>query len=86
MFSKAYLKAMFENAVKVAATSVLSLITAETAGIMDVDWYNVVNVTGLAVVASILYSLAAGKITSSSGPDMRSKETEKILAKHGNSL
>jgi len=49
-----------ERAVRTAAQAALGVIGAGTIGLLDVDWPTVGSVAGLAVVVSLLMSLAAG--------------------------
>lgn len=81
MWTSAYWKAVFENLVKVGASALVALLTADGFNLLSANWGDVFSTTGLAVVVAFLYSVAAGKVTSSSGPDLRSKETEDELAR-----
>lgn len=80
MWTSAYWKALIENLVKVGASALVALLTADGFNLLSANWGDVFSTTGLAVVVAFLYSVAAGQVTSSNGPDLRSKETEKELA------
>lgn len=80
MWTSAYWKALGENLVKVAAASMAAMVTADGFNMIQANWGDVFSVTGTAVLGAFLLSLAAGAVTSSTGPDFRSKETERELA------
>lgn len=80
MWTSAYWKALFENLVKVASATLGGLMAADGFNLLTANWGDVFSATGLAVAISFLMSLAAGQVTSSNGPDFRSKQTEEELA------
>lgn len=75
-----YLLATIERAIKTAAQTALALIGTNATGITDIDWVGVGSATALAVVVSLLTSLAGVKLTPGDGPAMFGPE--KIAVDH----
>lgn len=63
-----YLLAMLERAIKTAAQTALALIGTNATGVTDVDWAGVGSAVALAVVLSVLTSVAGITLTSTPGP------------------
>lgn len=57
MFTKLFWKDAVERAIKTAAQAAVALLTSGVTGIVDVDWMNVLSVSALAFVTSVLTSL-----------------------------
>lgn len=58
MFTIAWIKAAAIRAVKTMAQAALAVIGTGTIGLMEVDWLNIVSVTLMAGVCSLLTSVA----------------------------
>lgn len=65
---KDYLLAMLERAIKTAAQTFLALVGTNGIGVTDVDWTGVGSAVALAVVLSIVTSLASISLTNANGP------------------
>ena len=68
MFRLAFWRAALERAVRSSAASMASLATAGQAGLLDADWMNLLSVSGMAGVVSLLFSISAGAVEPNSGP------------------
>lgn len=60
MFTSIFWKDALERAIKTFAQSAVAVLTAGATGIMDANWMNALSVAGLAVVVSLLTSIASG--------------------------
>ena len=58
MKTKTWMKAAGMRAVKTMAQAALAVIGTGTIGLMDVDWMNIVSITLMAGVCSLLTSVA----------------------------
>ena len=76
MFTKAFIIAAAERAIKTAAQIAVATITANATGLLDADWVAIGSVSGLAAVVSVLTSIASGAITGD-GPSLTHAETIK---------
>ena len=76
MFTKAFIIAAGERAIKTAAQIAVATITANATGLLDADWVAIGSVSGLAAVVSVLTSIASGAITGD-GPSLTHAETIK---------
>lgn len=56
--SKTWIKAAAVRAVKTMAQSALAVIGTGTIGLMEVDWMNIISITLMAGVCSVLTSIA----------------------------
>lgn len=65
---KDYALATLERAIKTAAQVFLALVGTNATGITDVDWAGVGSAVALAVVVSVVTSLASIKIAPGDGP------------------
>ena len=57
MWTKLFWKDAVERAIKTAAQAAVALMTSGATGILDVDWMNILSVSALAFVTSVLTSL-----------------------------
>jgi hypothetical protein len=62
MFTKSFVKDLAERAIKTFAQSAVAVLTAGATGVLDVDWVNVLSVSLLATIVSILTSVASGNV------------------------
>lgn len=60
MFTSIFWKDALERAIKTFAQSTVAVLTAGATGILDANWMNALSVAGLAVVVSLLTSVASG--------------------------
>ena len=61
-FSRAFLAAAGERAVKTFAQTLAALLAAGGAGVLDVDWLGGLSVAASAAVVSLLSSVASGGV------------------------
>lgn len=62
MFTKSFVKDLAERAIKTFAQSAVAVLTAGATGVLDVDWINVLSVSLLATIISVLTSIGSGKV------------------------
>jgi len=74
MWTKAFLLAIIERAVKTFAQSAAALLVAAGTGLLAVDWLQILSVAGLAAVVSVLTSVGTGVVTDGS-PSVGNVET-----------
>ncbi len=58
MIDSDFITDMLERAVRTAAQSALGVIGSGAVGVLDVDWVNILSVSAMAAVVSILWSIA----------------------------
>lgn len=68
-----YAKATAERAIKTVAQSAVALITANATGLLDVDWIQLLSVSGLAGLVSVLTSIASAPF-GGDGPSLTNAE------------
>ncbi len=68
LFSRAFLVATLERAVRSFAASLASLLTASGAGIVDVDWGEKFSVAGMAALVTVLLAVGGGTFGRGEGP------------------
>mgnify|MGYP003441206416 CR=1 FL=1 len=73
MFTKAFLNASFERAVKTFAQVLAALLVSNGTGILDTDWTSGLSVAGMAAVISVLTSIGSGALTGD-GPSLTNAE------------
>lgn len=66
MFTKAFINAVIERAIKTFAQSLIAVGLTGATGILDVDWTGALSAAGLATVISVLTSVASGAATDGS--------------------
>lgn len=58
--NKTFIADLAERAVKTFAQSAVALLTSGAVGLLSVDWLTLVSVSGLAMLVSVLTSIASG--------------------------
>lgn len=66
MFTKPFLVATAERAVKTFAQVLVALLTTDAVGVLDVDWTGVLSAAALAALVSVLSSVGTGAVTDGS--------------------
>ena len=80
MFTKAFLLATLERAIKTFAQALGAILVGTAAGIIGTDWLGAINLAAMAAVLSILTSVASGR-TGEPGPSLGTETlTEKVAA------
>lgn len=74
IFTRAFLFAALERAVKTFAQTAVALVSVAGLGVLDVDWAQVASVSALAAVASLLTSIGSAQV-GSSGPSLTTEVT-----------
>ena len=74
MFTKAFLLATLERAVKTFAQGLAALLVADGTDLLTTNWGDRLSVAGMAAVVSVLTSVASGTL-GSSGPSLGNAET-----------
>ena len=62
MWSRAFWKDSAERAIKTFAQTAVSFLVIGTTGVLEVDWEQIVSVSGVAALASILTSIASDRV------------------------
>jgi len=66
MFTRAFLYALLERAVKTFAQTAAAMLVAAGSGLLDADWITVASVAGMAALVSVLTSIGSGAATDGS--------------------
>jgi hypothetical protein len=74
LFSRAFLFATVERAVRTFAASLASLLTASGAGILETDWGEKFSVAGMAAVVTVLLAISGGTFGKGDGPSFIGQE------------
>jgi hypothetical protein len=74
LYSRAFLAATLERAIRSFAASLASLLTASGAGIIETDWGEKFSVAGMASVVTILFAIAGGTLGKGDGPSFNGGE------------
>jgi hypothetical protein len=74
LFSRAFLIATAERAIRTFAASLASLLTASGAGIVDVDWGQNFSVAGMAALVTVLFAIGGGTLGKGDGPSFVGSE------------
>ena len=74
LFSKAFLLATLERAIRSFAASLASLLTAAGTGLLDTSWFEKLSVAGMAALVTILFAVAGGTLGKGDGPSFIGKE------------
>lgn len=70
MFGKRFWQATAERAVKTVAQTAVALLGTGAIGLLDVDWVQVVSVSALAGVVSVLTSIGSDNIGTKGTPSL----------------
>ncbi len=73
MFNRIFIRATVERAIKTWAQSAGALLVGDGAGLLTVDWVDVLSVSGLAAVISVLTSIGSYTV-GNDGPSLISAE------------
>ena len=74
LFSRAFLLATLERAIRSFSASLASLLTASGAGIVDVDWGETFSVAAMAAVVTVLFAIGGGTFGKGEGPSFAGEE------------
>jgi hypothetical protein len=74
LFSRAFLLATGERAIRSFAASLASLLTAAGTGVLDTDWGEKFSVAGMASLVTILFAVAGGTVGKGDGPSFTGEE------------
>jgi hypothetical protein len=74
LFSRAFLIATAERAVRSFAASLASLLTAGGTGILDTDWGDKFSVAGMAALVTVLLAIGGGTFGKGEGPSFIGEE------------
>jgi hypothetical protein len=74
LFSRAFLLATLERAIRSCAASLASLLTASGTGLLDTDWSEKLSVSAMASLVTILFAVAGGTLGKGDGPSFTGKE------------
>ena len=74
LFSRAFLVATLERAVRSFAASLASLLTASGAGIVAVDWSQKISIAAMAALVTVLFAVGGGTFGKGEGPSFVGKE------------
>ena len=62
MWTRAFWKDSAERSIKTFAQTAVSFLVIGTTGVLEVDWEQIVSVSGVAALASILTSIASDRV------------------------
>ena len=62
MWHRAFWKDSAERAIKTFAQTAVSFLVIGTTGVLEVDWEQIISVSGVAALASILTSIASDRV------------------------
>ena len=74
LFSRAFLLATLERAIRSFAASLASLLTASGTGLLDTTWAEKFSVAGMAALVTILFAIAGGTLGKGDGPSFTGEE------------
>jgi hypothetical protein len=74
LFSRAFLLATAERAIRSFAASLASLLTASGAGMLDTDWGEKFSVAGMATLVTVLLAISGGAFGKGDGPSFTGEE------------
>src|SRR5436305_7297408 len=74
LFSRAFLFATLERAIRSFAASLAALLTASGAGILETDWGEKFSVAGMAAVVTVLLAISGGTFGKGDGPSFNGQE------------
>lgn len=73
MFTRPFLSATLERAIKTFAQTLAALLVGNGTGILDTDWTGNLSVAGMAAVVSVLTSIGSDALTGN-GPSLTDAE------------
>lgn len=74
LFSRAFLFATLERAIRSFAASLASLLTAAGTGLLDTDWGEKLSVSAMAALVTVLFAVAGGTLGKGDGPSFIGQE------------
>jgi hypothetical protein len=74
LFSRAFLIATGERAIRSFAASLASLLTASGTGLLATDWGEKVSVAGMAALVTVLLAVGGGTFGKGEGPSFMGEE------------
>jgi hypothetical protein len=74
LFSRAFLLATLERAIRSFAASLASLLTASGTGLVDTDWGEKFSVAAMAAVVTVLFAVGGGTFGKGDGPSFAGGE------------
>ena len=74
LFSRAFLLATVERAIRSFAASLASLLTAAGTGLLDTNWFEKLSVSGMAALVTVLLAVAGGTFGIGDGPSFIGQE------------
>jgi len=74
LFSRAFLFATLERAIRSFAASLASLLTATGTGLLDTDWSEKLSVSAMAALVTVLLAIAGGTLGKGDGPSFIGRE------------
>jgi hypothetical protein len=74
LFSRAFLLATLERAIRSFAASLASLLTASGTGLLDTTWAEKFSVAGMAALVTVLFAIAGGTLGKGDGPSFTGEE------------
>jgi hypothetical protein len=74
LFSRSFLLATLERAIRSFAASLASLLTASGTGILETNWGEKFSVAGMASVVTILFAIGGGTFGKGDGPSFTGEE------------
>jgi hypothetical protein len=74
LFSREFLRATLERAIRSFAASLASLLTASGTGVLDTDWGDKFSVAAMAAVVTVLFAIGGGTFGRGDGPSFVDSE------------
>jgi hypothetical protein len=74
LFSREFLLATLERAIRSFAAVLASLLTAANTGLLDTDWGEKFSVSGMAAVVTVLFAIGGGTFGKGAGPSFVGNE------------
>jgi hypothetical protein len=74
LFSREFLRATLERAIRSFAASLASLLTAAGTGLLDTDWGDKFSVAAMAALVTVLFAVGGGTFGKGDGPSFAGSE------------
>jgi hypothetical protein len=74
LFSREFLRATLERAIRSFAASLASLLTASGTGLLNTDWGDKFSVAAMAAVVTVLFAIGGGTFGKGDGPSFVGNE------------